>query len=256
MRPLKSVFYGFGAFVGRIDGESRCAFWPQDPEEVNYDAALLVPIDLDANVAAARAGKIAWSDVKVDEHYLDGGTTSIGPYFPDGEAVGAVYLEKTYWDRLRREIRPELPAADYGARDYEFQTVVYWEGTGDPRAGKRYFGFHAEVLDVEESRACVAIYDAGSSRVEAPRAKEWLDLDSLAVDAPRTRGGLTDIGVGGDLPLAGALFIEAERAALLGAEIPKLPPSAGGRPILRPWARPIAQPPRARSCRPIRLPGR
>ena len=59
----KAIFYGFGAWVGRIDGETRCGFWTRHPAEVNFDPILLIPVDLSKTPSAAQKGKIDWDEI-------------------------------------------------------------------------------------------------------------------------------------------------------------------------------------------------
>ncbi len=93
------VFFGFSAWVGRIDSETRCGFWTSHPAEVNFDPVLLVPVDLSKTPSAARKGRIDWDEIQVDDFKDDShesGETTIGPWFPDGETTGLIFLEKAY----------------------------------------------------------------------------------------------------------------------------------------------------------------
>jgi len=158
----KAIFYGFGAWVGRIDGETRCGFWPKHPAEVNFDPILLIPVDLSKTPTAAKKGKIDWDEIQVDD-FKDGtpsgGVTTIGPMFPDGATTGVVYLEKSYYERLRPEIRPPIkpqasPQDNCG--NNRLTAVVYGEAAGNPRAGLRYHAFLARIVSERKTSALVA----------------------------------------------------------------------------------------------------
>jgi hypothetical protein len=93
-------------------------------------------------------------------------------------------------------------------RDYEHMSVVYWPHVGDPRAGKRYTGHHAEILEERGSLARVAIYPRGTSnRPNAAPTIMWLDLSS-AEQCDAGKDGLTQIAVGTG-PKSSPLFLVA-----------------------------------------------
>src|SRR4051812_27230510 len=97
----RTTFYGFGAYVGALNGLTKCAWWDDDPAGVyNFAPAALVPVDLSQNLAAARAGTISYKDIQVDDHRQDGGSTTIGPFFPTGTMIGACWLSDTYYQSL------------------------------------------------------------------------------------------------------------------------------------------------------------
>lgn len=225
---MRTLFRGFGAFVGRIDSEERCRFWTQQPQDHHFDPILLVPVDLSKTPMNAAVGKITWDEVQVDDHAVHGtgGLTSIGPLLPGAGAsyVGAAYLADAYWKRLRPEIRPPAPPQgfDAQAREYEFHTVVYWGDGGRPFA--RYYGFHGEIQSESGTSASVAIYDAGRSLVDAPHPAHTIDLASLQhCDAHVDDGGLTEIGVGPRRAKSGAIYLDRKTASSLLLGYPKLP---------------------------------
>jgi hypothetical protein len=56
---MRCVFVGTGAFLGRVDGETRCAFWCDEPSDHDFDPARLISIDLARTPSAAAAGEIS-----------------------------------------------------------------------------------------------------------------------------------------------------------------------------------------------------
>jgi hypothetical protein len=85
----RTVFFGFGAFVGAIKGPTQIEWWADDPALSGFSASALIPVDLANNPSAARAGTIAIGAIEVDDHRVDGGLTTVGPRFPLGATVGA-----------------------------------------------------------------------------------------------------------------------------------------------------------------------
>jgi hypothetical protein len=88
----------------------------------------------------------------------------------------------------------------------EYTTTVYWPHVADRRAGRRYAGHYAEVLEERGTLARVAVYPPGSSK--QPHARPlamWIDLAS-AEHCDAGSESLTQIGVG-DAPKRGALFL-------------------------------------------------
>jgi hypothetical protein len=51
---VRRVFVGTPAFLGRIDGETQCAFWSEEPVDHDFDPELLIEIDLKLTPSAAR----------------------------------------------------------------------------------------------------------------------------------------------------------------------------------------------------------
>src|SRR6478609_2850902 len=93
----RSVFYGFPAFVGSITGPTTCSFWTDDPAQIGWNSPQ-VTVDLSKNPEAVRRGAITEAQVQADDHALlgTGGMTRIGPMFPGGAMIGAVYLEQAF----------------------------------------------------------------------------------------------------------------------------------------------------------------
>jgi hypothetical protein len=126
---VRSVFVGTSGFLGRIDSETRCAFWVDEPVDHGFDPAKLIGIDLSMTPNAAVAGEIPWDAVQVDDCFSGpngavSGTT-LGPRWPELSLVGIVYLEESCRRRLADDVRPPCPPLEMGTRAYEFTTVVY-----------------------------------------------------------------------------------------------------------------------------------
>ena len=104
------------------------------------------------------------------------------------------------------------PAADTGPpagmseRPYECTTARYWPHLDDPRAGRRYAGHHAQILQEQGTLARVAVYPPGKSQQPGARpVTMWIDLGSPE-HCDAGPGSLTTIGTG-DRPKRGALFL-------------------------------------------------
>ena len=207
---MRCVFVGTGGFLGRIDGETRCAFWADEPVDHGFDPQLLITVDLARTPSAAAAREIDWDAVEVDDCFtgpngIVGGTT-LGPRWPELQLEGAVYLERGFRDKLPAALRPPCPPVGLTGRVCEFMTIVYWPHVADPRAGKRYAGHYAEVLEEQGTLARVAVYPPGSSeRPSAQPLTMWIDLAS-AEQCDVGADSLTEIGIG-DAPKRGALFL-------------------------------------------------
>ena len=68
-RCLRSIFYTVGAYLGRIVGERRIAFWADEPPDHGFDPARLIEVDLSRTPSAAAMKEIAWKDVEVDDAF-------------------------------------------------------------------------------------------------------------------------------------------------------------------------------------------
>jgi hypothetical protein len=197
---VRWVFDGTSAFLGRIDGETRCAFWAGEPTDHGFDPALLIPADLGRTPAAAIAGRIGWDEVQVDDCYTGpngavGGTT-IGPRWPEMRLAGAVYLERGYAASLPAALRPPCPPAGVDGQRHEFAAALYWPGTDDPRAGNRYAGHVAEIRAEQGTLARVAVWPPGrSADPAADPALMWIDLASPE-QCDAGPDSLTGIGTG------------------------------------------------------------
>lgn len=148
---VRSVFVGTPAFLGRIDGETRCAFWSEEPVDHDFDPGLLIEIDLALTPSAAVAKEISWERAQVDDCFsgpngVVSGST-LGPAWPELRLGGAVYLERGSRAALSAERRPACPPAGMRGQTFECVNVVYRPDTDDPRAGRRYAGHCAQILD-------------------------------------------------------------------------------------------------------------
>lgn len=201
-----------GGFLGRIDGETRCAFWAEEPIDHGFDPARLIAVDLALTPKAALAGRIGWDDVQVDDCFTGptgqvSGTT-LGPRWPELQVCGVVWLEQRFVTRLPAELRPACPPKELHGRAYEFTSALYPPHVDDARAGRRYAGHHAEILEERGTLARVAVWPPGTSaRAHATPFKLWIDLAS-AEQCDAGPESLTEIGAGA-APKAGALFLHS-----------------------------------------------
>jgi hypothetical protein len=207
---MRSIFLGVGAFLGRIDSETCCAFWADEPVDHGFDPARLITVDLSRAPSAVIAGHIPWDAIEVDDCFsgpngsLFG--TTLGPRWPELQLMGLVYLEESFWKRLPDAIRPPCPPTGVSGRPHEYRSALYWPDTRDPRAGNRYMGHHAEVLSEQDSLARVAVYPPGTSELHHARPTTmWIDL-SAPDQCDAGSDSLTTIGVGPG-PKQGALYL-------------------------------------------------
>jgi hypothetical protein len=207
---LRSIFLGTGAFLGRIDSETRCAFWADDPVDHDFDQTKLIEIDFGRTPSAAAAKEIGWDEVQVDDCFtapngVVSGST-LGPRWPELHLAGAVYLEVGFVESLPSASRPSCPPAGMRGHGYEYMTCVYWPDLDDPRAGRRYSGHHAEILEERGQLARVAVYaPGGSDRPAAQPVTMWIDLSSVE-QCDAGPDSLTKVGVG-PAAKSGALFL-------------------------------------------------
>lgn len=207
---MRCVFVGTPGFLGRIDGATRCGFWAGDPEDHGFDPKRLIDIDLGCTPSAAAAEEIPWEAVQVDDCFTGpngslAGTT-IGPRWPELRLAGAVYLERAFVASLPTGLRPTCPPEGLVGHRYEYITAVYWPHRDDPRAGRRYAGHHAEIIDERGSLIRVAVYPPGRSADSQVRAVTmWIDVASCE-QCDAGPDSLTTIGIGA-APKRGALFL-------------------------------------------------
>ena len=208
MIDMRCVFVSTPAFLGRVDGPTRCAFWAEAPHEHDFDPARLIEVDLACTPSAAQAKEIGWDEVQVDDCCTPGpgSSLSFGSAWPERRLAGGVYLERDFAAALPAAKRPSCPPRGMGGHEYEYLTTVYWPDEDDPRAGRRYAGHYAEIVNERGSLARVAVYPHGRSVTAAvmPVAM-WIDFAS-AEQCDAGPYSLTAIGVG-DAPKRGALFL-------------------------------------------------
>lgn len=207
---MRSVFVGTPAFLGRIDSETCCGFWAEEPVDHGFDPKRLIEVDLARTPSAAAAGHIGWDQVQVDDCFAGpngavSGTT-LGPRWPELLLAGAVYLECGFVQSLPAAMRPVYPKPGMSGQPYEYTATVYWPHLDDPRAGMRYAGHSAEIVEERGSVARLAVYPPGKSLEPGVRpVTMWLDLAS-SEQCDSGPGSLTTIGTG-DAPKRGALFL-------------------------------------------------
>jgi hypothetical protein len=209
---VRSVFVGTPAFLGRIDGETRCAFWAGEPVDHAFDPARLIEVDLALTPSAAAAKEIGWADVQVDDCFAGPNGvvhgTTLGPGWPELRLSGAVCLEQRFRRTLPDEIRPPCPPRGMQGYHYECMSAVYWPHFDDGRAGRRYAGHHAVIVDERDTVARLSVYPPGRSRRPGTRPLTmWIDLASPE-QCDAGPESLTTIGVG-DAPKQGAVFLIA-----------------------------------------------
>src|SRR5688572_5580163 len=97
---IKSVFYGFGAWVGSYSSATVCEWWPADPSTLNppYDPNQLIRSNLARNVYAVINGGLPLNQLQVDNAPSFGGLTKIGSTFPNGSMLNSCWLEKSIYD--------------------------------------------------------------------------------------------------------------------------------------------------------------
>ncbi len=215
----RTTFFGFGAYVGSLQGLTRCAWWDDDPVGVyNFAQAALVPVDLAKNLSAARTGTISYADVQCDDHRQDGGLTTIGPMFPTGAVIGMCWLTEPYYMTLANRPPRQPASAPNDAYDYEVTSYQY---AGGEQGDRRFYGFHAKIVAVNGALSSVEIWDAGTGKIpgRAPAGTWWLDLAAVAL--PATGGTTTALNT------PGALFLDAATAKSLQLLGPKRPPDFG-----------------------------
>lgn len=212
-----TLFYGFGAYVGRINGLRQVEWWPDAPATLGWDPQKLITTDLGRTPLAVANGEIGIDAVDVDDHLIHGGLTRIGPRYPQGEMVGAIWLSKRFYDTLPPNKQPPLQSSQ-DAHLYELTSVLYWNGT---TPGRRFFGFRGRIVSNAGGITRVQVWHGGRGKVPNEPPKGAFDLD-FAKDVDQ---GLTAIGSGGTQD--GAIYIEDKKARELQLRSPKIPESSG-----------------------------
>ncbi|HEX3763244.1 MAG TPA: hypothetical protein VHW23_31335 [Kofleriaceae bacterium] len=204
----KVTFYGLPAWVGAIHGPTACEWWDHDPAQLSWDRSRLHPLDLAKTVSAALAGQISVAQVEVDDHATKGGRTTIGPRWPGGATIGAVWVSESY-----------LQANQLTAPSHEFQLIQYFDGE---QQNRRFYGFQASVLQTQNQLSLVQLWHPGTGATAAPPAGTWwLDLSASA--DPST----PPPGAGQPAPL----YLDAKAASQLVTVDPKIPTYVGTLPF-------------------------
>jgi len=216
----KIVFHCFSAYVGSVTGRTTCAFWPDDPNNLNWDPKKLVKVDLAATPSAARAGKIKWSDVQCDDHTINGGLTTIGALFPSNHVIGACWLSEDYM----KTVGLTTASKPQHAHDHELRAIFYDK---DPSFGDRRFqGFHARVLGsapaAGQALTRAQIWSAGMGKAGGFSGVWWIDLADISDQ--------TESDVGAKGALEGSLYIDTDKKqsyTAAGGGGLKIPPAYG-----------------------------
>ena len=222
--PTRSIFYGFGAWVGRLDGPTACAWWADDPNNLGFDQGKLIAVDLARNPAAYLKGAISMSNIQVDDAPSDGGLTKLGPTWPTGSTINGLWVESTFYDDL--DHKPQFPQPFMNCHGYELTTVVYW--SPDSRAiQRRFWGAHCEISAEQGTLALCTIWMPGTALTQKPAGSWWIDL---ATQADPLSNGFTAVGTG-SAPKHGALFLDSSGMRSIAIAGPKIPPYQGGQLI-------------------------
>lgn len=213
MIDVFDVYLGTGAYVGKIDGETTCSFWPTDPISIGFDQAQLIAIDLAKTAESAAAGTIAYTDVHTEDS-----KRTFGPRWPLGPGFyGRVYVREAY-----AAGRVPNPPRGASGRDYEFKLVIYRAGTGDARAGRRYQGVHVEIGATGSGGSQVDIIGPGTSLTANPiKRRVVVDLNNTDHVCPPPSGAQASSGN------PGQLFVSSDIVMTAVPSWPKLPPGTG-----------------------------
>jgi len=205
----KVTFYGLPAWVGAIHGPTVCEWWDHDPGQLSWDRSLLHRLDLAKTPTAVLAGQIPLAQVEVDDHATKGGRTTIGPLWPGGTMIGAVWVSETY-----------LQANKLTAPSHEFQLIQYFDGE---QQNRRFYGFQASVLQTQSQLSLVQLWHPGTGATAAaqPAGTWWLDLGASAdPSAPPPSAGQP-----------APLYLDAKAASQLVTYDPKIPAAVGTLPF-------------------------
>src|ERR1043165_9438804 len=114
MPSSRSVFYGFGGWVGQQLGLTQTAWWPNDPATMNppFDTTKLITSDLAKNPQAVRNGQLQVAAIEIDDAPTHGGPTKLGPTWPTGSTLNATWMESAKYNALPVGVKP--PRINYG----------------------------------------------------------------------------------------------------------------------------------------------
>lgn len=171
-------FYGFPAWVGSMTSATHCGWWGDEPGQLNWEPRAQIATNLSRTPAAALAGKIASSEVEVDDHTAHGGRNTIGPLWPGATVMGACWLRSSVWHALDPKHRPAFPAPGASGHAYEYTTVQYLDGE---HGNRRFYGFHARALSTKASLTLLELWNPGTGVANPrPAGSWWLDLAQVA----------------------------------------------------------------------------
>lgn len=202
----KVTFYGSPAWVGAIQSPTICDWWNNDPAQLNWDRTLLNTVDLSKTPSAAMAGRIKSTQIEVDDHTGIGGRTTIGPLWPSGASIGACWISDGYIAKASGKSKAAVSTSSY-----EYMTIQYFDGE---QQNRRFYGFHANVLQVNAGLSLVELWNPGTGSSGGPPAGSWW-LDLAANADPNTPG----LSPG----KPGAVFLEAPTVRQLTTFEVKLP---------------------------------
>jgi hypothetical protein len=221
----KVTFHGLPAWVGAIHGPTTCDWWTSDPAQLKWDRSLLHPIDLAMTPSAAAASRIPVAQIDVDDAASAGGRTTIGPLFPGGAMMGAIWVSDGYLARLGGKLAVAVPAGVPG-HDYEWRLVQYFDGE---HGNRRFYGFHANVLQVQHQLSLVEVWNPGTGTTGVkPAGTWWIDLGADAdPSVPPLQPGKP-----------GPVFLTRGMVGHMTLIEPKSPPYRGSFPVdAAPWTR-------------------
>ena len=112
---MRCVFHATAGFLGRIDSETRCGFWAEEPADHGFYLVWRIVVDLARTPAAAAAKQIGWDEVQVDDCFTGpngvvSGST-LGPRWPEMRLAHVVDLVHRLHGVAARRAAPGLPAA-------------------------------------------------------------------------------------------------------------------------------------------------
>jgi hypothetical protein len=80
------VFHATAGFLGRVDSQTQCGFWAEEPADHGFDPGRLITVDLARTPTATTAKQIGFREVEVDDCFTgpDGvvSGTTLGPAWP------------------------------------------------------------------------------------------------------------------------------------------------------------------------------
>lgn len=207
-------FRGCPAYLKQVLGQYTCEVWMSYDAAKVHDATRVVTLDL------RRTPRFAGADeVEVDDYVRAGGTTTLGPCWPDSESVGgaghpaeaAVYVSDRLWEKHKGWIE-----RDDRERDFQTQARCYVDrATGKPNVLRRYYGFLAKLHHLEGRIAAFEVFQL-TDPTDKPGRQIWVNLDDRAhcdeLEAVPAPGG--EVGLFLALPFA-------RRNSLSAGKIPR-----------------------------------